>query len=79
MAGLDGEEVGVVGDEAERRRQLDSSTWHRRHLQWGTISFESRRSKLPEFRRFQGGEEERRAGIGSGEGVLLLGVYWVLL
>jgi hypothetical protein len=31
--GLDGEEAGVDGDDAERRRLLDSSSWHRRRVQ----------------------------------------------
>jgi hypothetical protein len=74
MAGLDGEEAGVVGDDAEWRRQLDSSAWHRRRLQRGPISFESRRSKLPEFARFRGGEEEREARNGGGGGVVLWGI-----
>jgi hypothetical protein len=31
--GLDGEEAGLDGDDAERRRLLDSSAWHRRRVQ----------------------------------------------
>jgi hypothetical protein len=69
-AGLDGEEAGVIGDAAEWWRQLDSSAWHRRRLQRWPISFESRRSKLPEFGRFQEGEEEKVTGEWCYGGVL---------
>jgi hypothetical protein len=73
-AGLDGEEAGVVGNDTERRRQLDSSAWHQRRLQRWPESLGTWRRTLAELGRFRGREEERRVGIGSGEGVLLLGV-----
>jgi hypothetical protein len=71
MAGLDGEEAGVVGDDAERRRQLDSSAWHRRHLQRWPDSFGTWRRPLTELGRFQGEEEEREAGVLCSGGVVL--------
>jgi hypothetical protein len=74
MAGLDGEEAGVIGDDAEWWRQLDSSAWHRRRVQRWPDSFGMWRRTLAELRHFRGREEERRVGISSGEGVLLLGV-----
>jgi hypothetical protein len=74
MAGLGGKEAGVIGDDAGWRRRLDSSSLYRRRLQWWPDSSESWRSGLAEFGRFREGEEERKAGIGSGDGVLLLGV-----
>jgi hypothetical protein len=77
--GLDREEAGVVGDDAEWRRQLDSSAWHRRRLQQWPDSFGTRRRELPEFGRFRGGEEESEAGEWCCGGVLFYGVKGALL
>jgi hypothetical protein len=68
MAGLDGEEAGVVGDDAERRRQLDSFAWHRRRLQRWPDSFGTRWRPLIELGCFRG--KKKRARLGSGAAVV---------
>jgi hypothetical protein len=73
-AQLDAGEEELVGGDADRRRLVGSSTSHQQQLQWRPESPGKRRRTLAEFGRFCGREKERRVGIGSGEGVLLLGV-----
>jgi hypothetical protein len=72
--GLDGEEAGLDGEVADRWRLLRSSTLHLQKLQQRPESPGTRRRSLTETERLRGREEERRVGIGSSEGVLLLAI-----
>jgi hypothetical protein len=72
-------EEELDGEDADRRRRLDSSTSHQQQLQRRPGSSRTRRPKLAELGRFQGREEERRARKWCSGGVVFCGVEWAFL
>jgi hypothetical protein len=79
MARFNREEAELDDGEAERRRQLDSSTRHRRRLQRRPNSFGTRRLRLAAIGQFREGEEESEAGEWCYGGVLFYGIEGALL
>jgi hypothetical protein len=74
MAKLDAGEEELDGEDADRRRLLDSTTSHQQQLQRWPGTPGTRRPKLAELGRFRGREEEIKAGVLCSGGVVFDGI-----